>query len=161
MPDGFFTIGILVYFGLFSKASGYIVRDELLLRSLVVLGTFCNVTFYAWQSPPLWESFTANAILIAINVFQIGAVVLERTIFSMSNRERHLLGSFETLAPEQFRTLMRSGAKWIEVPVETENVREGHTPNRLYFLEAERSKIMKARQKLCPVDQILQARWWS
>jgi len=135
-------LGALIYVALCLKAVGFMVRDELVLRLLVVSGMLIGVTYYALRPEPVWDSFLADCVLIAINLTLIGVIVLERTTFSMKPIERKLFRALGTLNPGQFRKLARK-AHWDEATEDRILISEGGTVERLYFIDAPEVTIVK------------------
>lgn len=136
----------LIFLGLALKSAGFLVRDELMLRTLVVAGTVCDMIFYLLQSPPIFGSVLTNSILAAINFVIIMIVIVERSTWFMSSRERIMFSHFKTLSPGQFRRVKRLSI-WQEATGETILLREGERADRLYFIEAETFCVIKQGQR--------------
>ena len=56
----------------------YFVRDILHLRSLTIVAVICLALYFASRPDPLMEVVYWNLVFLALNIFQIGRVVLER-----------------------------------------------------------------------------------
>lgn len=56
----------------------YFVRDILHLRSLTITAVICLAVYFATRPEPLMEVVYWNLFFLALNIFQIGRVVLER-----------------------------------------------------------------------------------
>ena len=136
-----YLAGIL-FLGLALKSLGYLVRDELALRSLVVAGMVCDILFYALQPVPILQSVATNTFLVAINTGLIVLIVFERTTLRMSDDAKRLYQHFPTLRPGQFRRVMKH-ATWHKAPTRTEIITEGATLDRLFFLFTPRFEIEK------------------
>ena len=139
-----FLAGIL-FFGLALKSLGYMVRDELVLRSLVVAGMVCDILFYALQPVPILQSVATNTFLVVINVGLIMLIVFERTTLRMSDSAKWLYQHFPTLRPGQFRRVMKH-ATWHRADGRSEIIAEGVALDRLFFLFAPRFEIEKRGQ---------------
>ncbi len=110
MIDHFYSAGILVHFALLFYAAGFLIRDELWLRTLVLVGTFFYIAYYYFVSAvPLWDAILASSILALVNMVLIGVIIRERTLLAMSSHEAGLYSVFCTLTPGQFRRLLRHG----------------------------------------------------
>lgn len=132
----------LIFIGLAFKLAGFLVRDELILRSLVLTGMACDVVFYYLQSPAIWASVIANTSLVIVNLALITIIIFERSTWFMSAKERMAFEHFKTLSPGQFRRIMR-GAHWRVAMQDTILLREGERSDKLYFLETDHFYIRK------------------
>ncbi len=140
------ALSVILFLGLALKAFGFLVRDELVLRTLVMLGICCDILFYALQPVPLWQSLVANGALVAINAALILIIIFERTTFSLSPREKVLFDHFPTLLPGQFRRLLRH-ATWRHTDEELQIAEEGAALDKLYFLQGSHFEIEKRGQR--------------
>ncbi|QXT38857.1 cyclic nucleotide-binding domain-containing protein [Gymnodinialimonas ceratoperidinii] len=93
--------------GLVFKLTGFAVRDEMLLRVLVVCGFICDAAYYYFRADPIIPSVLSNLALLSINVILISAIALERTRWRMSAEDRETFALFPTLTPGQFRRLKK------------------------------------------------------
>lgn len=135
-------VSLILFLGLFLKASGFLVRDELLLRVLVATGMFCDILFYMLQPTPLWESVVSNALLASINIMLVVFITFERTTINMSDEDRVLFASFPTLSPGQFRRIMKH-ATWHSTDDDLQLAKEGQPLNKLYFVDTPTFEIEK------------------
>jgi len=145
MLDTVLTTESLVYVGLSFYAAGFLVRDELILRTLVLIGSLFWLAYYFLRPEPVWNSIYAEGVLIGINLVLICTIALERTTFAMNERARTLFGHFNRLTPGQFRKLLRD-ARWMETPIATDIIKEGRVPDRLYFIDAPQYTIVRGGQ---------------
>ncbi|MEX3015868.1 hypothetical protein [Gymnodinialimonas hymeniacidonis] len=93
--------------GLVFKLTGFAVRDELLLRLLVVCGFICDAGYYFFRPDPIVPSVLSNIALLSVNVVLIAAILLERTTWRMTPDDREVFVLFPTLTPGQFRRLRK------------------------------------------------------
>jgi len=90
----------------------FFIRDELRLRSLIIVSTVIYIAYYYLAlDPPLWDAIITSVLMIFANLYVLGQVVLERTTFRLSEDEKRLFDAFETLTPGQFRRILKI-AKW-------------------------------------------------
>jgi hypothetical protein len=150
MLDQVFRVEIFVVLSLLFKSVGFLVRDELILRALVMTGIICDVAFYALQPIPIMPPILSSLVLIAINAAILAIVIRERTTATLSDREKRLFNAFNTLTPGQFRKLCRLGTHGV-APERMEILREGEVPDRLWYIEGNRFEIRKGRD-LAEVD---------
>lgn len=135
--------GILVYAAFLFQAAGFVTRDELWLRLLVVAGSFLYIAYYFFfPAEPLWGAILASALLVAINLVLIAIILRERTLVLMPDREMMLFDKLNRFSPGQFRRLMRH-AEWHTASGNTQLTREGELPDRLYFIMDGEATIRK------------------
>lgn len=137
---------LLIFLGLAFKAGGFLVRDELLLRSMVLVGTAFDIAFYMLQAPAIWGSVLTNTVLVAINLALIAVIVLERSTLFMTAKEKVAFENFKTLSPGQFRRVNRL-ATWHIATEEKVLLREDERAGQLFFLETERFIVRKKGQE--------------
>ncbi|OAN84492.1 hypothetical protein A8B78_06440 [Jannaschia sp. EhC01] len=106
LSTGTGSIAILLV-GLVFKLTGFAVRDELMLRILVVCGFICDAAYYFFRADPILPSVLSNIALLTINVILIAAIASERTTWRMSDEDRKTFAHFPTLTPGQFRRLKK------------------------------------------------------
>ena len=131
-----FNSSYLIHAGALLYIIAFVVRDEVILRLLVVTGTALYILYYYFfPSVPLWDAIISSVIMVAANFYVLGQLVLERTTLRLSPDEKLLFGYFDTLSPGQFRDLFKL-ADWHEVPAgDTHSLtQEGEALDTLYFL---------------------------
>jgi len=81
------SAAILVQVAFLFYALGFLARDELLLRILILVGTIFYLLYYFFiDEAPLWEAIFTSSILGIINIGMILVLILERTTFAMEQR---------------------------------------------------------------------------
>jgi len=138
--------GYLIVVGFLLKATGYLVRDEMLLRILVVAGMSADVIFLVTRPDPAAHTLTTTGLLIAINVVLLSLIVFERTTLKMSGRERELFRAFPTLQPGHFRKVLRA-ADWRRTVHDEAIVFQDAHLTELFYIPAERYVIHKNGQR--------------
>lgn len=132
--DHIFSASILVHLALLFHAAGFLTRDELWLRALVLMGTLFYICYYYYISAePLWDAMFASGVLALINMALIAIIVRERTVLAMSSHEAGLYSIFNTLTPGQFRKLLRNG-HWRTAAKPEVLTEIGKPVNRLYYI---------------------------
>ena len=128
-----FSLDYLVHAGAATFLIAYIVRDQLLLRGFIVIGTILYVLYYLLLPEPLWSALTWNSLFIVINCVMMFLIYKDRAKFSMSEQEEELYRLFYTLSPGEFRTLMKIGT-WFHAKKEEQITTKGEVPERLFFI---------------------------
>ena len=123
----------LIHIGTALLLVGYFIRDELKLRVMIIVSS-AVFNFYYWlvPEPPLWDAVLTGFLMIAVNLYVLTQVMLDRTTFRLSPDEKTLFAAFDTLSPGQFRKVLRI-ARWHQA---TGNplTREGEPSASLYFI---------------------------
>ena len=127
------SLDILVHIGAFLFLLAYLVRDQILLRGLIILGTVFYIVYYFFMETPLWSALLWNSSFVVINLIMIGVIYSDRASFVMSEKERKLYQVFNTLSPGEFKKLLKI-ADWFDGSSEEQITTEGEVPARLYFI---------------------------
>ncbi|MEM9733735.1 MAG: cyclic nucleotide-binding domain-containing protein [Pseudomonadota bacterium] len=131
-----FTIGasILVHIAAVFYVAGFLVKDQLILRGLIFMGTLCYLSYYYFAlDEPLWDAFIWSVIMGAANLFIIVQLAWERTTLGMSEADKALYTVFDTMRPGEFRKLMKLATRK-QVGVTTTLVAEGVPVKDLYYV---------------------------
>ncbi len=89
---------------------GFLFRDQIILRSLVIVGNcFYVLYYYVVVDHPLWGGIFWSVVGIVINIGMIGWIMADRSRFGLAAHELALHARFGTLTPGEFRRLMRAG----------------------------------------------------
>lgn len=138
------SIGILVYMAFVFDLFGFLARDELILRLLMLAGSALYlVYFYNVSDEPLWDVIIADVALALANLSMIFIVVMERSTISMSRDDEALFSHFPMLTPGQFRKLLKS-ARVLSATGPVDLTREGAPVDRLWFVHEGAVRIEKA-----------------
>jgi hypothetical protein len=132
--SAFLTANLFVHGALACYVAGFAVRDELILRLFVTVGSTLYILYYYFISDsPLWDAIWASAVIAGINVLMSLVILRERSTIGMSAPMRQLYEAFPTLNPGQFRKIMRD-ADWRTAERETELCTRGAPLDHLYFV---------------------------
>jgi hypothetical protein len=130
------NVEYLVYLAFAFALAGYLARDELWLRLLMLAASVNYLAYYyTVTQEPLWNAILTSGALAFVNLVMIGIVILERTTFAMSRQVAAIFRSFDMLTPGQFRRIMRYGT----VRTADDTVRlttEGMRVEKLYYVTA-------------------------
>jgi len=134
---------VLIHLGAFLYIIGFLVRDELLLRLLVLGGTGLYILYYfLFPEKPLWDAIVTSVILGVANLWVLFKIMYERTTFALSDEERTLFEAFETLNPGQFRKILRN-AVWHTAKGDELLCIENQNADRLYYLISGHAEVRK------------------
>lgn len=129
-------VSLLIHIGAALYIAAFLIRDELLLRLLVLAGSmFYLLYYYLFPAEPLWDAIITTVVLMAANMFVLTQVVLERTTLRLSEEEKALFDAFETLTPGQFRHIAKL-AEWKTASDEEGTIltREAEPSRSLFYI---------------------------
>ncbi len=142
-----FSLDYLVHAGALLFLMGFIVRDQLLLRGFIVIGTIFYVIYYLLLPEPLWSALSLNSLFIIINCVMMFLIYSDRAKFSMTKEEEQLYGSFCTLSPGEFRKLMKI-ATWFDPEKEETITTCGEVPDKMFFILEGTASINRGKKHL-------------
>ncbi|GGE39084.1 cyclic nucleotide-binding domain-containing protein [Actibacterium pelagium] len=141
------SVATLVYVAFALDLFGFLARDELRLRLLMLSASAMYLLYYFWVADePLWDALLTNGALALVNLIMICVVVVERTTFSMARETAELYRLFPMLSPGQFRRLLRAG-RAVEPRGEQALTQSGTTPDDLFFVIEGPVRIRKGEQE--------------
>ena len=125
---------ILVHLAALTQVVGYLIRDQLALRVLLLTGTILYIAYYRlYPETPLWDAIFWGAMLGLANLISIVLIMRDRMGWRMSEHEARLYTSFNKIGPGEFRRLMKL-ARFEQASNEKVLTYEGEVPERLYFV---------------------------
>lgn len=128
------SAAILVHVAFLFHAMGFLARDELVLRLLVVTGTCFYILYYiSIADIPLWDAIITSSILGVINLYMIVVLVVERTMFAMDDRATRSFKYFSTLNPGEYRKINKLADRHI-ASTQTTLTQENNANTRLIFI---------------------------
>ena len=86
-----FSLDILVHVGAFLFLLAYLVRDQILLRGLIILGTVFYIIYYFFMETPLWSALLWNSSFVVINLIMIVVIYSDRVSLVMTEREKNYI----------------------------------------------------------------------
>ncbi|MGH7659951.1 MAG: hypothetical protein ACRENA_03400 [Vulcanimicrobiaceae bacterium] len=90
--------------------ASYVVHDILWLRILTVIAALLVIPYYYLQPSPLWVPIEWNFLFIAINIYWIIRLILERRPVHLTAEQQRLRDlSFPSLTPREAFNLFKTG----------------------------------------------------
>jgi len=112
----------------------YSVRDILWLRILTVVGATLLMPYYYLQTVPLWAPIGWNMVFVAINIYWITRLVLERRPVPFSEDERRLYNlAFRNMKERDAFKLFCLGT-WSSHPAGTILLTQGKVVDALWLI---------------------------
>lgn len=129
-----FNTALLIHIGALFYIVAFLIRDEMKLRLLVLSGSvFYMLYYYLFPDSPLWDAILTTVILTVANLVVLFRIVLERSVFALSDEEKRLFKAFEGFSPGQFRQLLKI-AEWHTAQSSTVLTTENQSLSKLYFV---------------------------
>jgi len=126
--DVLITVANIIY--LFS----YAVRDILWLRILTVVGATMLLPYYYFQVDTLWAAIAWNSVFIAINIYWIIRLLLDRRPVPLSAEERRLYQlALRNMSEREAYKLFRMGSR-SSIPAETVLMAQGDSVKELTLI---------------------------
>jgi len=106
---------VMMNFGAITSLSGFMMSDVIYLRALSIVGSSCSLTYNITRVPKQLNAVTWCLVFIAVNVFKIVQVLMEREEIHFSVEEADFFHkNFESFGvePKVFKNLMESLGSW-------------------------------------------------
>lgn len=134
-PDaGLFTTGNLVHLAMLGYVVGFVLKNQIALRLLVLAATFLYIAYYYYHpAEPLWGAIFASLMILAANLTGLGRILYGRLRIAIPPDQLAIFDAMARLHPGEFRRLMRLGAVR-KADEETLLTTEGETPGRIFFV---------------------------
>ena len=131
-----FSAGIFVQLALLFYVLGLLVRNELLLRGLLLIGTLFYILYYYFISDaPLWGAIWSSSVIGITNFAMMLLIVWEKSTIGMAPDMLKLYRAFPTLNPGQFRKIMKH-ADWITADADTQLCTQNVRPDCLCLVSS-------------------------
>ena len=126
--DNIVHIGALLYL------SGFLFRNQILLRGLIILGDIVYIAyFFLAPATPLWGAIFWSGLFMLVNCWMIALIVAETKHFRLTPTERQLHDALVDVTPGQFRQLLKLAHEGTaEAPMVI--TQEGKPLDSLYFV---------------------------
>ncbi|MCP5080374.1 MAG: cyclic nucleotide-binding domain-containing protein [Alphaproteobacteria bacterium] len=124
----------LVFLAAAIQAAALLFRGQIKIRVSLLIGSMVYLIYYMTvATEPLWEAMIATAAMSVANVFGLGALLLGNTVRLIPARQIPLYSMFGSVAPGEFRALMRFG-KIRRLTDDEVLTSIGEVPDSLYFI---------------------------
>lgn len=119
----------------------YLMRDILWLRVLTVLAAICLIAYLYFRPDPLLTAIYWNLLFIALNLYWIVRLLLERRPVPMNEEEAKLYHlAFRTMTPRDMFKLLHLGS-WQDHPAGQWFVRRGDAVEKLAIISSGKAGI--------------------
>jgi hypothetical protein len=132
------SVGLLVYVAFVFDVLGFLARDELKLRILLLAsGLFLTSYYFFVSDQPLWDAIVTNGMIDLVNFTMICVVIHERSTLAMPATTVAIYDRFSMMTPGQFRKVFRAGRLRTAARDETLAVEGAPLPRLFYVLDGE------------------------
>jgi Popeye protein conserved region len=124
----------IVHAGALLYLAGFLFRNQLILRGLIIAGDFVYVLyFYFAPEVPLWGGIFWSTMFTVVNVAMIALIVADRMHFRLDQNEKQLFDLLQDLSPGQFRQFLKIGREEIAAS-HLAITQEGRPLEELFFV---------------------------
>lgn len=128
----------------------YLVRDILWLRGLTIVAIATLIPYYLAND--LWPPIIWNGVFVAINVYQMVRLLIERRPCHLDERQQQLYQRvFRTLQPREFLALAQLGT-WRSVAPGEQLVAEGEVLDQLHVIEAGTLEVLVGERSVAELN---------
>ncbi len=128
-----FDASMLVHVASLIYVMGFMVIDQLRLRTMILIGTGLYIAYYLTLDPPLWDAMFWSVIMSIANIWIITKLVLDRSTFNLSEENLKLYAVFDAMTPGEFRRLLKI-ASWHDGRDQIRLTTEGEKVESLYYV---------------------------
>lgn len=143
---------LLVHLAALVQIAGYLMRDQIWLRALVLTGNGLYALYYfVHPATPLWDAMFWSVTMLTANLVMIVLIRRSRRMHATDDDTLRVFGAFGAMEPGEFRRLMRLG----EIGAAREPVvltRIGERPDRLHYVISGEIVIERADRRIVVSD---------
>lgn len=126
--------GYLVHVAMLGYVAGFLFRDQIILRLLVLVGTVFYITYYYLHpAEPLWGAIYASLAIMTANAIGLIRLLYSRLPIGIPAEQWPIFEALSGLEPGEFRQLMRLG-DMRRAEAQTILTEEGAPVEKLYFV---------------------------
>lgn len=124
----------LVHIAAAVQIAGFLVRDQFLLRALILIGTILYIAYYYIEPDiPLWDAIACAVLMGAANLYTMMQLTLDRRPTLFAEEDLAVYRVLPRVSPGEFRRLVAIAERsTVSAPMEI--TREGTIPEYLYYL---------------------------
>lgn len=134
----------LVHVAALLTVAGMFFRSQLILRSLLLAGTVASTLFnFLVPAEPLWGAIFWGFVMVGVNGTMIVMLIVDRTMYGLSDDEVRLFRAFGVFTPGEFRALMKFAA-WHRADESKTLTAKGGDVDQLYYVLDGEIRIAKS-----------------
>ena len=110
LPEDWFSLDYLISLSSLLTVASFSVRAMLPLRALAVASQIFAIPYFMLQPTPLWTPVGWTGLFMAINLYHITCILLERRPVKFTNNKQQLYElAFRNFEPKNFLKLLKLG----------------------------------------------------
>jgi len=134
---------VFVHLALLFYVLGFLNRDALVLRLLVLCGSgFYILYYYNVSETPLWDAILASVAIGLANIYGAIRIATERSTIGMKRENAEVFSLFPTMNPGQFRKIAKI-AEFVKAEQDTTLCHQGERPARVYLILDQSVRVQK------------------
>jgi hypothetical protein len=147
MFDDWSPTALLVHGAALTYVIGFLIRDQLMLRLLLQVGSALYIAYY-YLAPetPLWDAIAWTVVMFAANAYTISRILADRRTSTFDDDDLVVFSALRNIGPGDFRRLMARAHKESAV-LDTDLTEEGTVPRDLWFLISGSAEVSKGDMK--------------
>lgn len=146
-PGGIWSTGSIVHLAMLAYVSGFVLKNQIALRLLVLAGSFAYIAYYYLHpAEPLWGAIFASAMIIAAGAIGLARIFYGRMRIAIPADELAIFDAMNGLTPGEFRRLMAAG-ETVRADAPARLTSEGVAPDHVFFLSSGEAAATKAARR--------------
>lgn len=143
MNEYLFETSLLVHAATLTYVLGFIFRNQIMLRLLVLVGTVMYILYYYFHTAsPLWDAIFGSVLIAMATMYGLAGLIYSRFPIGFSGTDREIFAKFDMLEPGQFRQLMKAGEMSF-TSQRTVLTEENQVAQRMFFVLNGRIEVQK------------------
>ena len=104
------NIGLFVHIATLGYVLGFLFKNQITLRLLVLLATFSYIVYYyAFPAEPLWGAIFGSILILFANLTGLTRLLYDKLPLRIDTKFLEIYESLPELEPGEFRRLMKVG----------------------------------------------------
>jgi hypothetical protein len=143
MFDAWSPTALLVHGAALTYVIGFLVREQLVLRGLMQVGSILYIAYYyIHPETPLWDAIAWTAVMFVANAWTIFRILKDRRVGTFDEEDLIVYSAIRHIAPGDFRRLMAKAQKaGASAPLTL--TEEGGVPDTLWFIVSGEATLEK------------------
>jgi len=140
LPSQWISVGLWVDLSSLLTLISFSLQNVLMLRILAVLAELTFIPYALFQEKPLWSPIVWNCVFMAINLYHIVLLILEKRPVKFTPDEQTLYDlKFKSLEPREFVKLL-TVAQWKACKAGEKIMEHGKDATEIYVLSHGQAK---------------------
>ncbi|MEM1375665.1 MAG: cyclic nucleotide-binding domain-containing protein [Pseudomonadota bacterium] len=144
---------LLIFGAVSTYVLGFLFRDQIYTRLLVVCGSLIYIFYYSIAGPtPLWDAIAGSALIALSSAQGVMRLWISRRAWSVPRGARHIYQRIGQIEPGLFRQLYRASEK-LEAEGDIVLTRQGEPVEKLWYLVDGTMRIERCGQPSVEIRQ--------